>query len=362
MSSRKMNFFAGPSVLPVEVLAELKSQIEDYENNGFSMIEASHRGPAFDTMYHECLDLFRELLGIPENYSVFFLGGGATLQFSMIPMNFLAAGQTANYIKSGAWANKACDDAQKLGNVRVLFDGKDSNYSTLPAPETVVPDADAAYLYLCSNETIGGIEWQGWPETGNVPLIADMSSDILSRPVPVEKFAMIYGGVQKNLGPAGATFVIVRDDMLERSPKDLTAYLNYNTHAKKDGLYNTPPVFSIWGVKLVLEWIKAHGGAAGMAERAAKKAGIIYGAIDSLSDVFYSPVDASYRSKMNVVFRLKDENLEKQFLAEAADLGMLGLKGHRSVGGCRASIYNSLPEEDVASLASFMQEFAKKNG
>ncbi len=362
MSNRKLNFFAGPSVLPMDVLAELENQIGDYKDNGFSMIEASHRGPAFDTMYHECLDLFRELLGIPENYSVFFLGGGATLQFSMIPMNFLGAGQVADYCMSGTWSNKATEDAQKLGKVNLYFDGKESNYSTLPDPKTVKPSDDSAYLYLCSNETIGGIEWQDWPETGDTPLIADMSSDILSRPVPVDKFAMIYGGVQKNLGPAGATFVILRDDMLERSPKNLTAYLNYNTHAPKDGLYNTPPVFSIWGVKLVLEWIKANGGAAGMAARASRKAGLLYGAIDGLSDMFYSPVDANYRSKMNVVFRLKEESLEKQFLKEAGEQGMLGLKGHRSVGGCRASIYNSLPEEDVASLVDFMTEFARKNG
>lgn len=362
MSERKLNFFAGPSVLPMEVLDELNDQIKEYQDNGFSMIEASHRGAAFDTMYHECLGLFRELLGIPENYSVFFLGGGATLQFAMIPMNFLPEGKSAAYIKSGTWSNKACDDAQKLGKVDVLFDGKSSNYSTLPDPATVKPASDSAYLYLCSNETIGGIEWQQWPEIGDVPLIADMSSDILSRPVPVEKFAMIYGGVQKNLGPAGATFVILRNDMLEKSPATLPAYLNYNTHAKADGLYNTPPVFSIWAVKLVLEWVKANGGAAGMAERAMRKSSLIYNAIESMNDFYYSPVDAAYRSKMNIVFRLRDESLEKVFLAEASAKGMLGLKGHRSVGGCRASIYNSLPEKDVVSFVEFMQEFARKNG
>ncbi len=362
MSDRKLNFFAGPSALPVDVLKEIESQIYDYKGNGFSLLEASHRGAAFDEMYQECLGLFRELLGIPENYRVFFLGGGATLQFSMIPMNFLGKGETASYIKSGAWANKACADAQKIGNVDILFDGKDSNYTTLPSPESVKPAADSAYLYLCSNETIGGVEWQEWPEIGNVPLIADMSSDILSRPIPVEKFAMIYGGVQKNLGPAGATFIILREDMLEKSPKELTAYLNYNTHATKDGLYNTPPVFSIWAVKLVLEWVKAHGGAAGMAERAARKAAILYNTIDGCGDFYYSPVDPAYRSKMNVVFRLKDESLESMFLAESEKRGMLGLKGHRSVGGCRASIYNSVPEEDVVSLTEFMREFAEKNG
>ncbi|MGM0432178.1 MAG: 3-phosphoserine/phosphohydroxythreonine transaminase [Spirochaetota bacterium] len=355
-----MNFSAGPSVLPVEVLQKLEAQIADHEGNGYSMIEASHRGPMFNGMYQECLGLFRELLGIPENYKLFFLGGGATLQFGMIPMNFLHKGQRAAYIKSGAWANKACTDAQNLGEVDVLFDGKDSGYSTLPDPAEVRPAADAAYLHLCSNETIGGIEWQGWPETGDVPLIADMSSDIFSRPVPVEKFAMIYGGVQKNLGPAGATFVILRDDMFSRSPDWLPAYLNYNTHAK-DGLYNTPPVFSIWAVKLVLEWIQANGGVEGMAERAKRKSDKLYKAIDQSGGFYRSPVDARYRSKMNVVFRLKSEELEKQFIQQAGELGMLGLKGHRSVGGCRASIYNALPEEHVTALTEFMGTFAKEN-
>jgi len=359
---RKKNFFAGPSVLPIEVLQQLHDDFMDYQGAGLSMIEASHRGQPFEDMYHECLGLLRELMGIPENYDIFFLGGGATLQFSMIPMNFLRPGTVADYIKSGTWANKATSDAKKLGDVHLYYDGTENNFTSLPDPSTVKASKNSSYLYLCSNETIGGIEWQQWPEIGDVPLIADMSSDLLSRPVPVEKFAMIYGGVQKNLGPAGATLVILRKDMLDRRNENLTAYLDYKLHAEGDGLYNTPPVFSIWAVKLVLEWIKKNGGAEGMAKRAALKSAIIYDAIDSSGGYFRSPVDSLYRSKMNIVFRMKSEELEKKFLAEAKAAGMLGLKGHRSVGGLRASIYNSLPVEDVQALADLMKEFQRVNG
>lgn len=360
--SRKKNFFAGPSVLPMEVLQQLHEDLLDYKGSGLSMVEASHRGQPFEDMYHECLNLLRELMGIPENYDIFFLGGGATLQFSMIPMNFLRPGTVADYIKSGTWANKATSDAKKLGDVHLYYDGTENNFTSLPDPKSVKPSPNSSYLYLCSNETIGGIEWQDWPDVGDVPLIADMSSDLLSRAVPVEKFAMIYGGVQKNLGPAGATLVILRKDMLERQNKNLTAYLDYRLHAEGEGLYNTPPVFSIWAVKLVLEWIKKNGGAEGMAKRAQLKSSIIYDTIDSSDGYYRSPVDAAYRSKMNIVFRMGSDELEKKFLAETKAAGMLGLKGHRSVGGLRASIYNSLPVEDVQALADLMKEFQRVNG
>lgn len=360
--SRKKNFFAGPSVLPLEVLDQLHEDLLDYKGYGVSMIEASHRGQPFEGMYNETLALLRELMNIPEDYEVFFLGGGATLQFSMIPMNFLAPHTVADYIKSGTWANKATEDAAKIGDVNIYYDGTDTKFSSLPDPKSVHPSENSSYLYLCSNETIGGIEWKDWPETGSVPLIADMSSDLLSRPVPVEKFSMIYGGVQKNLGPAGATLVILKKDMLERQNKNLTAYLDYKLHVKGEGLYNTPPVFSIWGVKLVLEWIKRNGGAEGMAKRASLKSSIIYDTIDNSGGFITSPVDKNYRSKMNIVFRLKSEELEKKFLKEAEKEGMLGLKGHRSVGGLRASVYNSLPVEDVQALADFMKEFQRVNG
>ena len=358
---RKKNFFAGPSTLPLEVLEEVQANIVDYNGEGLSMIEASHRGGVFEKMYDECLADFRSILSIPDNYDVYFLGGGATLQFTMIPTNFLLSGKTADYVRTGSWCNKAADDAAKLGSVNVVFDGKSSNFSTLPDPKTVKVDEDACYFYLCSNETIGGIEWQEFPETGNVPLIADMSSDMLSRPVDVSKFAMIYGGVQKNLGPAGATFIIMRKDMLEKRNPNLTAYMDYGLHAKNKGLYNTPPVFSIWVVGLVLKWIIRNGGAEGMLAAAKEKSGMIYDVIDS-SDFFRSPVDPRYRSRMNVVFRLPSEELEKKFVSEATQEGMLGLKGHRSVGGLRASLYNACPKEDVAALADFMKEFERKNG
>ena len=358
---RKKNYFAGPSVLPVEVLEQIRDNIVDYRGEGLSMIEASHRGGMFEEMYDECLASFRRLLGIGDDYDVYFLGGGATLQFTMIPLNFLTEGKVADYCKTGSWANKAASDAQKIGKVNVIFDGKESGYTTLPDPATLRPSENSAYLYLCANETIGGIEWKSFPDTGSVPLIADMSSDILSRPVDVSRFAMIYGGVQKNLGPAGATFIIMRKDMLERRRENLTAYMDYGLHSKEKGLYNTPPVFSIWAVKLVLDWIERNGGLQGMDRRAEEKSGLIYSVIDS-SDFFRSPVDKAVRSRMNIVFRLPSEELEAKFISESKAEGMLGLKGHRSVGGLRASLYNALPLEDVKALADFMVEFERKNG
>ncbi|NLZ69183.1 MAG: 3-phosphoserine/phosphohydroxythreonine transaminase [Spirochaetales bacterium] len=358
---RKLNYFAGPSVLPMEVLETIQKEIVDYHGKGLSMIEASHRGGMFEEMYDECLSSFRELLNIPENYDVYFLGGGATLQFTMIPMNFLLSGKRADYAMTGTWANKATQDAKKLGDVNVFFDGKSSNFTTLPCPDSVKPSDDSCYLYLCANETIGGIEWKSFPKTGNVPLICDMSSDILSRPVDVSQFGMIYGGVQKNLGPAGATFIIMRKDMLEHRNPNLTAYMDYALHSKEKGLYNTPPVFSIWGVKLVLDWIKANGGVEGMDKRADEKSQLLYNVFDN-SSFFRSPVDKRYRSRMNVVFRLPSEELEAKFIEDSKKEGMLGLKGHRSVGGLRASIYNALPKEDVVTLVEFMKEFERKNG
>lgn len=356
---RKKNYFAGPSVLPKKVLKEIEKEIYDYQGNGISMIETSHRGPMFDKVYNEALSLFRELLGISDDYSVFFLSGGATLQFAMIPMNFLT--KSADYCKSGTWSNKATSDAQKLGKVNVFYDGVDNNYTSLPRLEDIKISKDASYVYLCSNETIGGVQWKNFPNTKDIPLIADMSSDIFSREIDVNRFAMIYGGVQKNLAPAGATFVILRKDMLERANKNLPAYLDYSNHIKADGLYNTPSVFSIWVASLSLKWIKENGGVKGMQERAQLKSSMLYNAIDNSDGYYRSPVDLNYRSTMNVPFRLKSEELEKKFLVEASENGMLGLKGHRSVGGIRSSIYNALEVEDVKFLIDFMDDFKKKN-
>lgn len=360
--NRKLNFNAGPSALPLEVLKVLQEEIVDYQGEGISLIENSHRGKSFDILYHETLDLVRELMGVPEGYSVLFLGGGATLQFAMVPMNYLDPVKGADYIRSGSWSAGAYKDAQKVGPANLLFDGSSKGYTTLPAADTVKTADGSSYLYLCTNETIGGVQWKQWPDVGKVPIIADMSSDILSRPVPVDRFDLIFAGVQKNLGPAGAALVIIKDELADRSRDDLPSYLNYSAHIKKDGLMNTPPVFTVWAVKLVLEWVKSLGGAEAMDELSKRKSGYLYDVIDSLNDFYRCPVDPLYRSTMNVVFRLPTEELEKEFVAAAAKEGMVGLKGHRSVGGCRASIYNGVPEDAVEALAGFMREFARKHG
>ncbi len=359
--SRKLNFSAGPCAIPLEVLNEMQENFADYQGNGISLAEVSHRHKLYDDVHNEAISLMKELLKVPDNYSILFLGGGGTLAFTMIPMNFLGEGKTADYVNSGTWAKKAIDDAKKVGNVNVVFDGKDSAYSTLPAASSMKASDGSAYFHFTSNETIGGIQWKDWPEVGDTPVICDMSSDIMSRELPIDKFAMIYGGVQKNLGPAGAAFMIIRNDLLERSPDSLTAYLNYKTHAEKNAMYNTPPVFTIWGVKVFLEWVKRNGGVAGMEQLADKKSKLIYDVLDG-DDFYKSPVDPAFRSTMNIVFRLPSEELEAQFVKEAAAEGMMFLKGHRSVGGCRASIYNGVPESAVFTLTDFMKDFSRKNG
>ncbi len=355
------NFFAGPSVMPAEVLEEIQKEIVDFKNTGISLIETSHRSSTYDEIHNRAISLFRELFNVPSNYHVLFIQGGGTLQFGMIPLNFLHAAKSCDYAVTGAWSGKAYDDAARVGKANIIFDGKESNYTTLPDPATLNVKPDSAYLYITSNETIGGIQWKEWPDTGEVPLICDMSSDILSRAVPVEKFGMIYGGAQKNLGPAGVTIVIIRDDLLSRSPENLPAYLNYNSHAKSNSLYNTPPVFAIWAIQLVLERMKRLGGLDAVSKLNEIKAGLIYNAIDSSSGFYRSPADKKYRSLMNIVFTLRDETLQGKFLKEASELRMLGLKGHKSVGGLRASTYNSLPVEDAEKLAGFMKDFCEKN-
>lgn len=354
---RKHNFFAGPSTLPVEVLEELKENMVDYKGMGMSLIETSHRSKEYDEVHNDAVNLVKELLDLPDNYKVIFLGGGATLQFTMVPSNLMIGSKTADYALTGSWAKKAFDDAAKLGNPVVAYDGKDNKYTELPS--SVKLSKDSSYLHITSNETIGGLQWQKWPETGNIPLVADMSSDIMSRPLPVEKFGMIYAGAQKNLGPAGATLAIIRDDLLERSNRNnLTAYLDYSLHAEKNSLYNTPPVFSIYAVMLVLKRIKALGGLTAVEANNRKKAGLIYDTIDSSGDFYKCPVQKENRSMMNIVFTMANEDLEKEFVTKAAVEGMVGLKGHRSVGGCRASVYNSMPMESAKVLADFMKDFA----
>lgn len=358
--SRKRNFNAGPSTLPVEVLEELQENLVDYKGIGLSLIEASHRSKDYDEIHNQAIGLIKELMGIPENYKVLFLGGGATLQFSMIPMNLLVGERSCDFTLTGTWSKKAYADAKKVGNVNVLFDGEGDKYTSLPS--SISPSKGSSYVHITSNETIGGLQWKNWPSTGDVPLIADMSSDIMSRPVPVEKFGMIYAGAQKNLGPAGTSLVIIRDDLLERSSDDLTAYLNYSVHAKGNSLYNTPPVFPIYAVKLVLDWLKKSGGLGAVEKNNEKKAAYVYDAISGNGDFYKCPVDPNYRSLMNIVFTLPSDDLSGQFLKESLDLGFIGLKGHRSVGGCRASVYNAMPMEGAQELAAFMNDFAKRNG
>ena len=355
--SRKINFSAGPCTLPLPVLEELQANMVDFEGNGYSLIESSHRWPTYDKVHMDCLALLKELMEIPDNYKIMLLGGGATLQFSMIPMNLLSDGSACDFTVTGAWAKKALADTNIVAKSNVVYDGKDNNYTSLPKTVTTTPGAK--YLHITSNETIGGVEWLDFPDV-NIPIVADMSSDILSRPVPVEKFGMIYAGAQKNLGPAGVTVVIIRDDLLATCSDSLPAYLAYKTHAPKDSMYNTPPVFPIWAMKVGLEQVKAAGGAAQMEKNAIEKSTLIYDAIEA-TPMYTCPVDSSCRSRMNVVFTMPTPELEAKFIAEAAELGMVGLKGHKSVGGCRASIYNAIPLEGVQTLANFMNEFAAKN-
>ncbi|MCG8452648.1 MAG: 3-phosphoserine/phosphohydroxythreonine transaminase [Spirochaetales bacterium] len=359
--SRPVNFSAGPSMIPVDVLQSLATDMVDYKGTGLSLVEVSHRGPVYDEVHQQAIALIKELLGVPEGYSVLFVGGGATMQFSMLPMN-LMGGAPADYVNTGVWAKKAIAEAKKVGDVNVVWDGSDSKYLSMPQVETLKPSSGAAYFHITSNETIGGVQYKSFPETGDVPLVADMSSDIMSRPLDVSKFGMIYAGAQKNLAPSGVTVVIIRDDLLARSSDQLGAYLSYAVHAKANSLYNTPPVFPIWAMKLVLEGVKAKGGVAAVAKENAAQAAELYGAIDD-SEGFYScPVDQAFRSDMNVVWRLSNEELESQFIKEASAVGLTGLKGHRSVGGCRASIYNAMTMDGVKRLTSFMAEFARKNG
>lgn len=360
MKNRKANFYAGPSALPFSVLEQLQQSIVDYHGIGLSLMETSHRSVEYDKVHNRAIDLVRDLLSIPDNFHILFLGGGATLQFAMVPMNFISKEASCDFIISGSWAKKAMADAKKIGSVNVLFDGKESKYSELPGSVECSPHA--SYLHITSNETIDGVQWQQFPNTGNVPLVADMSSDIMSRPLPMDLFGLIYAGAQKNLGPAGATMVIIRDDLLERCPDSLPAYLNYKTHAEKNSLYNTPPVLSIYALMLVLEWIQSEGGVKVMNERCKQKSSLIYNAIDTSEGFYRCNASTEFRSSMNVAFRLPSEPLEEKFIEEAENKGMIGLKGHRSVGGIRASLYNAVELSWVEALLEFMSDFRKNSG
>jgi phosphoserine aminotransferase len=361
MTERIYNFSAGPAVLPLSVLEEVQRDLVALPGVGMSIVEISHRSKPFDEIIEGAEADMRKLAGIPDNYRVLFLQGGASLQFSMVPMNLLPAGGKADYVVTGSWSKKAIKEAQRIGTVNVAATTESDNFTRVPKQEELKLDPEAAYVHMTTNETIHGVEYKYDPDTGDVPLVADASSDIFSVPMNVGKYAMIYAGAQKNLAPAGVTLVIMRDDLLARSPAGLHTMLNYNTHAKENSLYNTPPVFSIYVMRLVLRWLLDQGGLEAVGRHNEEKAGLLYDAMDATE--FYRPHAAKdSRSLMNVTFRLPSEELEKQFVAEATKAGLDGLKGHRSVGGIRASIYNAFPRAGVEALVAFMKEFERTHG
>lgn len=361
MTERIFNFSAGPAVLPVPVLEQAREEMLSLPGVGMSVMEISHRSKTFDEIHRGAEGGLRELLGIPEDYRVLFLQGGASLQFSMIPMNLLPAGASADYIVTGSWGKKAVKEAKRQGTVNLAGDMADSRYSRVPDQGELKLDSGAAYVHLTSNETIEGVEWKSEPETGGVPLISDASSNICSAPIDVSKYALIYAGAQKNLGPSGVTVVIMREDLLSRIPDGLHTMLDYRTHVQNDSLYNTPNTWGIYILNLVCKWLKGKGGLEAMARENEAKAGLLYEAIDA-TDFYRGHAAPEARSIMNVTFRLPSEELEKKFTSEATAAGLDGLKGHRSVGGIRASIYNAFPREGCEALVSFMKEFERKNG
>src|ERR1051325_8124810 len=361
MTERIFNFSAGPAVLPVPVLEKAREEMLSLPGVGMSVMEISHRSKTFDRVHQSAKQGLKELLGIPEGYHVLFLQGGARLQCSTLPQTFLAGGASADYILTGSWGKKAVKEAKKFGATSVAADMADSGYNRIPAQDELKLDPNAAYVHVTANETIEGVEWKHEPEVGGAPLVCDASSDICSRPIDVSKYAVIYAGAQKNLGPSGVTLVILRDDMLSRIPDGLPTMLDYRTHTANDSLYNTPNTWGIYILNLVCEWVKEQGGLEGMYEKNVEKAQKIYDAIDA-TDFYRGHAASDARSIMNVTFRLPSEELEKKFTTEATAQGLDGLKGHRSVGGIRASIYNAFPLEGVDALTSFMREFERTNG
>jgi len=361
MTHRAYNFNAGPAALPLEVLQQAQEEIINFRGIGMSLMEVSHRSKEYEQVHNETQALLLELLGLSSGYKVLFLQGGASTQFAMIPMNFLSSGKVGSYVDTGSWADKAIAEAKLVGEVSIAAKSP-ADPIAIPKLSDIRIHPDSAYLHITSNETISGAQWQQFPETGEVPLIADMSSDILSRSFDATKFAFIYAGAQKNLGPAGVTIVIAREDFVASSPKHLPTMLRYDTYAKNNSLYNTPPVYPIYMVGLVLKWLKGKGGIAGVEQTNREKTDLLYNVIDN-SGGFYRPIVAKdSRSRMNVTWRMQTEELEKQFVKESAEAGFIGLGGHRSVGGLRASTYNAVPYEACKALAEFMEEFKRKHG
>lgn len=361
MTERIYNFSAGPAVMPVPVLEQARDEMLSLTGVGMSVMEISHRSKTFDEIIQGAEAGLRDLLGISKDYAVLFLQGGASLQFSMVPMNFLSLDSNADYIVTGSWGKKAVKEAQKCGNVDLAANMADGGFTRVPNQDELQLNPNAAYVHLTSNETIEGVEFKTEPDVGKVPLVADMSSNILSRPIATDKYGIIYAGAQKNMGPSGVTVVIIREDLLPRIREGLATMLDYNTHVKNKSLYNTPNTWGIYILNLVCKWLKEKGGLEGMQTENEAKAQLIYDAIDA-TDFYRGHADADSRSAMNVTFRLPSEDLEKKFASEATAAGMDGLKGHRSVGGIRASIYNAFPKAGCEALVEFMKEFERKNG
>lgn len=359
--SRVFNFSAGPSILPEDVLKEAQADLVDYKGSGMSIMEQSHRGKDYDAVHTEAVANLKQLMGLGDDYHILFLTGGASGQFAMIPMNLLGEGQTADYINAGSWGAKAIKEAKIVGKVNVAADTSKEKPSRMPADSELKLTPGAAYVHLTSNETIEGSQYKAFPKV-DAPLIADMSSDILSRPLDFKQFGLIYAGAQKNLGPAGVTLVAIRNDLLGRVNEKLPKILRYQTHAEENSLYNTPPCFAIYLVMLVTRWINKQGGLETLAKINAGKAAKLYAAIDSSGGYYRGTAAVEYRSDMNVTFRLPSEALEEKFIKEASSNKMKQLKGHRSVGGIRASIYNAFPAAGVDALVAFMKDFQQKNG
>ncbi len=359
MSKRIVNFSAGPAAIPEEVLLSAQSDLVNYQGAGLSLMEMSHRSKEYDAVHESAIAGVKTLLNVPDNYTVMFLQGGASQQFAMLPMNF-AQNKAVDVIHTGSWTKKAIGELKKGYQHHVVASSEDDNFLKLPDLSTVAFNQDAAYTYMCSNNTIFGTQFKSFPTQLNAPLVADMSSDILSRELNVSDFGIIFAGAQKNIGPSGVTLVIIRNDLLDQCPSDIPNFFNYKTHADANSLYNTPPTFAIYMASLVFERLIQHGGLAAQEKRNQEKAKVLYDAIDQ-SDLFYCPVPEQDRSLMNVVFRQKDHNeaIEKQFIADAKTAGFDGIKGHRSVGGLRASIYNAQPQSNIERFVAFMHEHSK---
>lgn len=361
--ARVINFNAGPAALPLPVLERAQKEFTDFQGTGMSLLEHSHRGKDYDAVHNEAIALMRELLNIPENYYVLFLQGGASQQFAMVPMNLLPAGKSADYVVTGAWGKKAFDEAKNAGTVRMAATTEENKtYVRVPKQAELKLDPEAAYVHFTSNETIHGVEFHDEiPQTGAVPLVCDMSSDFMWRAFDVSKFGLIYAGAQKNIGPAGVTIVIARKDLVENGRNDIPKIFRYKTQAADNSMYNTVPTFGVYMIRNVMQWIKEVGGLRQIEAWNREKAAMLYGFLDEHKDFFRAPVLPESRSVMNIVFRLPTEELEAKFVAEAKAKGMVGLKGHRSVGGIRVSAYNAVTVESIKTLVGFMDAFAKAN-